>query len=306
MLAEFDDLRETPITLRAEWHGESHVAACPATLADALDYLANRPDATIVAGATDVGVRINKDQRVPLAVLDLNRIDELDYVRIENGALIAGARANWTVLLDACCAAAPEFARVVSVFGAPQIRHVGTIAGNIANASPIADSLPFLYVMEATLVLACAAGRREVNVNNLYRGYKLLDLRPGELIAEVRIPLPEPRELLRLYKISRRRDLDISSFTAAIRIRLRDDGTIAAAWIALGGVGPTVLCARRAEQYLCGQPLTEETMSAAGIMAADEIMRINDVRGSANYRRQLTRNVFLKFYFQTQPELLTA
>jgi xanthine dehydrogenase small subunit len=306
MLAEFDELRTTPITLRAEWHGEAHVAACPTTLADALDFLGERPGATIVAGATDVGVRLNKDQKVPLAVLDLNRIDELDYVRIENRELIAGARATWTVLLDACRAAAPEFARVVSVFGAPQIRHVGTIAGNIANASPIADSLPFLYVMDATLVLASAAGRREVNVNNFYRGYKQLDLRPGELIVEVRIPLPDRDELLRLYKVSRRRDLDISSFTAALRMRLRDDGTIAAARIALGGIGPTVLRPDRTEQYLRGQQLSEEVMRTAGNVAADEITPINDVRGSVDYRRQLTRNVFLKFYFQAHPEQLTA
>jgi xanthine dehydrogenase small subunit len=111
---------------------------------------------------------------------------------------------------------------------------------------------------------------------------------------------------LELYKVSRRRDLDISGFTAALRLRLSVDDTIERASIALGGVGPVVIRPRRTEQYLAGQPLTEKTMQAAGHLAVEEVMPIDDVRGSANYRRQLTRNAFLKFYHQTQDELITA
>ena len=322
MLSDFQQLREQPVTLQAEWFGETHIASCPTSLDGALEFLAMHPNATIVAGATDVGVRINKTGRIPPAILDLNRIPDLDHVRIENNTLIAGARATWTALLAACRRSAeadglalPEFARILATFGAPQIRHVGTLAGNIANASPIADALPLLFVMEASLILArlelarpASAGRgatREVNVNNFYLGYKQLDLRPGELITEVRIPLPAEDELVRLYKVTRRRDLDISSFTAAIRLRLSDE-QIETASIALGAVGPTVLRARRAEQFLLGKPLTEETMQAAGDIAAQETTPITDVRGSANYRRQLTRNVFLKFYHQHQAELSAA
>lgn len=198
-----------------------------------------------------------------------------------------------------------EFARILSIFGAPQIRHVGTIGGNIANASPIADSLPLLFVMDATLTLASAGGRREVNINKFYRGYKQLDLNPGELIAEIRVPLPADDDLLRLYKVSRRRDLDISTFTAAIRLRLSGD-EITDARIAYGGVGPVVLRAPRTEEFLAGQPFTLETMQAAGAIAVEEITPITDVRGAADYRRQLARNVLLKFYHQHQGELTTA
>ena len=305
-------------------------AACPATLPDALTFLAANPTARIIAGATDVGVRANKSGRLPETILDLNRVAELDFVRLEHNILTAGARATWTALLNACNLAAPEFARILAIFGAPQIRHVGTIGGNIANASPIADSLPFLYVTQATLVLASTAGRREVNINAFYKGYKQLDLRPGELIAEVRIPLPAPDELLRLYKVSRRRDLDISTFTAAIRLRpnpppsqggarggipddsitfdsfARDATTIESAQIAFGGVGPTVLRAPKTEHFLVGQPLTEETMLAAAKLAASEVTPITDMRGAADYRRQLTRNVLLKFYHQSQANLASV
>ena len=194
---------------------------------------------------------------------------------------------------------------MLQLFGAPQIRHVGTIAGNIANASPIADSLPFLFVMEATLVLASQSGRREVNINEFYHGYKKLELKPGELIVEVRILLPAADELLQLYKVSRRRDLDISGFTAAVRMQL-DGESIKQASIAFGAVGPTVLRAKQTERFLVGEPLTLETMQTAGDIAVSEVTPIDDVRGSAEYRRQLTRNVLLKFYHQTQSRLTPA
>jgi xanthine dehydrogenase small subunit len=299
MLADFAASADDEIELAAEnpITGEQFRAFCPTTLVGALDYLAAHPDARIIAGATDVGVRVNKSGRLPATILDLNRVAELDFGRIENGAILAGARATWTALLDACGLAIPEFARILEVFGAPQIRHVGTIGGNIANGSPIADALPFLYVMDATLTLASVRGRREVNINEFYHGYKQLDLKPGELIADVTIPLPKEDEHVRLYKISRRRDLDIATFTAAIRLRLSAE-TVEHAHIALGGVGPTVLRATGSEQFLVGQPFTEQTMQTAGDLAANEITPITDVRGAVDYRRQLARNVFAKFYHQ--------
>jgi xanthine dehydrogenase small subunit len=367
MLADFAKIRDEPVQLEAQWFGEHHIACCPTTLDDALEFLTEHPTATIVAGATDLGVRINKTGRLPTLILDLNRIEELARLRIENNTLIAGALATWTDLLAALnppplkggarggIATAldvistnrhsnaedpspnlspqgrgiEEFARILQIFGAPQIRHVGTIVGNIANASPIADSLPFLFVMEATLTLARSAsaarnatqevplpsgerlgeGRptREVNINAFFNGYKQLDLAPGELITEVHIPLPADADLLRLYKVSRRRDLDISTVTAAIRLHLRDESEeIIHASIALGAVAPTVIRPRRAEQFLLGQPLTEQTMQAAAEIAVDDISPLTDVRGAADYRRQLVRNIFRKFYHQHQADFAPA
>jgi xanthine dehydrogenase small subunit len=134
-----------------------------------------------------------------------------------------------------------------------------------------------------------------VSINDFYRGYKEFDLRPGELIFRVRVPLPKADEVLRLYKISRRRDLDIASFTAAIRLRLQDD-TIEEAAIAFGAVGPTVVRARRTESFLRGRVFDEDTMQAAGDIAVKEVSPISDVRGAAEYRYQLTRNILFKFY----------
>src|SRR4051794_40557004 len=299
MLSEFADRREQPIAFRAEWDEQEHVIFSPPNLVGAVELLATHPDATIVAGATDIGVRVNKTITIPGKILDLNRVAELDSVAIEEGELILGSRTNWTTILDVCEEILPEFYKIVSVFGAPQIRHVGTIGGNIANASPIADSLPFLYVMEGVLELQSTAGRREININDFYKGYKQFDLRPGELIARIRIPLPVDSELLRLYKVSRRRDLDISTFTAAIRMRL-DGDTIAYASIAFGAVGPVVIRARKTEAFLHGRTFDEDTMRQAGDIAIAEITPISDVRGAADSRYQLTQNVLLNFSHKSQ------
>jgi xanthine dehydrogenase small subunit len=305
MLGELSERREQPIEVRAEWDEQEHVIFSPPSLDAAIELLAAHPDATIVAGATDIGVRVNKSLTIPRKILDLNRICELSKARVEGAEMVLGARASWSSIEALCREHVAEFHKIVAVFGAPQIRHVGTIGGNIINASPIADSLPFLHVMDASLELRSAAGTRMVNINNFYQGYKKFDLRPGELLTSVRIPLPKPDEILRLYKISRRRDLDISTFTAAIRMQLNSD-TIASASIALGAVGPIVIRARNTEQFLRGQLFTEETMQRAGEVAIAEITPISDVRGAADYRFQLARNVFLKFFHESQNDAVLA
>jgi xanthine dehydrogenase small subunit len=299
MISEFRARRHEAIKVEAEWGGERHFVASPPELDCALRYLQDFPTATIVAGATDVGVRLNKTLELPERILDLNRVSELEHVAIQDGEMVLGARTSWTAIERLCKEHVPEFHKIVSVFGAPQIRHVGTIGGNLANASPIADSLPFLYVMDAVVELQSAGSSRSVPVTDFYKGYKELDLRPSELITRVRIPLSDEGELLRLYKVSRRRDLDIASFTAAIRIRL-DGETIDHAAVAFGAVGPTVIRARETEAFLRGRTLDEDTMIAAGDVAVTEISPISDVRGAADYRYQLARNILLKFWHETQ------
>jgi xanthine dehydrogenase small subunit len=302
-LKEMEALAEDTLDLRGECSMKRR-AYCPTSLDGAVAFRRDHPDAKIVAGATDVGVQLNKRAIEPTVFLDLNRVEELEGAELvasdDSGQMIvAGARSTWTEVLELCREAVPEFAEIISIFGSPQIRHVGTIGGNIINASPIADSLPFLMVMEAELELAGSAGRRTVNINDFYKGYKEFDLRPDELLAKVHVPLSASDDLLRLYRVSRRRDLDIATFTAAIRMRL-DGDIIAAAALAHGAVGPTVIRLRRTEEFLLGRPFSEETMRDAGDIAVEEISPISDVRGSRDYRYQLARNVLSKFYHQQQ------
>ena len=275
----------------------SQVLFSPTTIKQAVNFLDKHPVAKIVAGGTDVGVQFNKGYCDATSWLDLNRITELTDISVVDGCIVAGARATWTEVENLVRELVPEFHNVISVFGSPQIRNIGSIGGNIINASPIADSIPFLCVCEAELELTSQSGTRTVNINDFYHDYKQFDLNPGDLLSKITIPLPAQNRELRLYKISRRRDLDISTFTGAIWIE-RDGEIISDAGIALGAVGPTVLRLPKTEAFLRGQPLSIETMTAAGDIAVTEITPISDVRGGADFRLQLARNVLLKFYHQ--------
>jgi xanthine dehydrogenase small subunit len=301
MLRDLEQSAREPVAIEAASRDRVRRLFGPTTLAEALEILGNHPTAKIVAGATDVGVQLNKGLVDPEVFLDLNRVAALTDVAIDSdtdgAAIVAGARTTWTEIAAVTCDVLPEFQRIVSIFGSPQIRHVGTLGGNIINASPIADSLPLLMVAEAELELASTGGNRSVSILDFYRGYKQFDLRPGELLTRVRIPLPGEGVEVRLTKVSRRRDLDIATFTSAIWMRL-DGERIGEVRLAYGACGPTVTRARRTEEFLRGRRFDEDSMRAAGGVAVSEISPISDVRGSADYRRQLARNVLVKFYLE--------
>jgi xanthine dehydrogenase small subunit len=153
--------------------------------------------------------------------------------------------------------------------------------------------------MSASLELRAPGRTRRVPIEAFYRGYKDIDLAPDELIAAIEVPLPRRGEDLRLYKMSRRRALDIASFTAAVLVRRDGAGDIAEARIAYGGVGPTVTRVRAAERALAGEPYALDTFRRAGEIAAREITPWTDVRGSESYRRRLAENVLVKFFYDT-------
>lgn len=296
-------LRRESLDIRGDLDGVAMRATCPATVAEAL-AARRETDARVVAGATDLGVLWNKGKLRPRHWLDLSRVVELRGILVEESAgavglatLVAGPLATWTDMLAVCSERCGEAVAVLEAFGGPQIRHVGTLGGNIVNGSPIADSLPLLFAMEATLGLASATATRRVPIDSFYKGYKQLDLAADELLVDVRMPLPAPGDILRLVKVSRRRDLDISTFTSAIHLRC-DGDRIASARIAFGGVGPTVVRMRRTEAAFAGQPFTEETFRRAGDVAVNEIRPLTDVRGSSEYRLQLARNVLLKVFHE--------
>ncbi|MGI9429205.1 MAG: xanthine dehydrogenase small subunit [Bythopirellula sp.] len=268
----------------------------PSTLDELLNRRAQRPAATLVAGATDLGVQYNHGKISPADILYTQGVPELDQLAIADDQLVIGAAVSWSRVEALLADHIPEYHQILTRFGSPQIRHAGTLIGNLANASPIADSIPFHYVAGSVLELASVGGRRQVPIEEFYLGYKQLDLRVDEIIVSVRTPLPADNELLKLYKISKRRDMDISTVTAAFLLDL-DGDTIRSAKIATGGVGPTVVRVAQAESELRGKPLTLETMAQAGRIARTEITPISDVRGSADYRLQLVENLFAKCFY---------
>jgi xanthine dehydrogenase small subunit len=217
-------------------------------------------------------------------------------VHVSDGRLTIGSTVTLSQLERAVETLIPELHRILRLFGSPQIRNAGTVAGNVANGSPIADLLPFLFVAGAEIELASVRGRRTVNINAFYRGYKTLDIAPDELIARISVPIPKTDETLRLFKVSKRRDLDISAFTAAFLMKV-DGRRMSEVRVAFGGVAATVIRMPELEAFLEGKDLDEGTFRAAGEIARNAIKPITDVRGSAVYRSTLAENILLKLYF---------
>ncbi|HEY8131884.1 MAG TPA: FAD binding domain-containing protein [Thermoanaerobaculia bacterium] len=266
----------------------------PTTIAEAVKFKASNTGCTIVQGATDVGVWITKRAFTAPAMLSLTKIDSLNSIGEENGHIAVGANVSLTRFEEFIRDRIPELYRILHVFGSPQIKNAGTLVGNIANGSPIGDMLPYLFVADAQLEIAGTAGTRLVAINSFYLGYKQFDLRAEEIITRVFVPIV--KDTLKLYKVSRRRDLDISAFTAAIRLRV--NGHIEEARIAYGGVAPTVVRLPKTESFLTGKAPTLDVFERAGAIARSETKPISDVRGSRDYRLQLSENILSKFYLE--------
>ena len=266
----------------------------PATLDEAIAFKRDHPGCTIVQGGTDVGVWVNKRNYAAPAMLSLAKIASLNELREEDDAIVVGANTSLADFETFIADRIPELAKILAIFGSPQIKNAGTLIGNIANGSPIGDTLPYLFVAGAELELN--GGSRTVPIDRFYLGYRKFDLQPDEIITRVRIGIV--RDTLKLYKVSRRKDLDISAFTAAIRLAMTGD-RIERAAIAYGGVAPTVIRLPRTEAFLAGKSATLDTFEHAGRIVRDEIKPIGDVRGSADYRLQLAENIMAKFWYET-------
>ena len=270
----------------------------PVTIADAVTFRSEHPDCLIVAGGTDLGVQLNKGHRPFGNVLSLGGIAELAELTVTVDAVTAGATVTLSRLECAVVDRLPGVAEMLAYFGGPTIKNAGTVGGNVGTGSPIGDTLPAWLVLDAEVELAGPnSSRRRVNLNDFYTGYRKTVMRPDELIVRLHVPLPPAGDVFKLYKVSKRKDLDISTFSAAVRVRI-EGGTVADVRLAYGGVAATVVRLPRTEAALQGQPATEATFDAAADVASDEVKPISDVRGSADYRRRLAGNVLRRFYLE--------
>jgi xanthine dehydrogenase small subunit len=269
----------------------------PRTLSEAIAFRKSHSDAIIVSGATDYGVLRNHDKLSASDTLCLVNVEGFQSVSVESGELIAGGGATWYQIEQAVRQIFPEYYAILNRFGSPQIRKAGTIGGNIASGSPIADAVPFHLAMGSHVELVGAHGTRRLLLEDFYQGYRKTALQNDELIARIHTPLLNRDERLRLFKISKRRDMDISTATFALWLKL-DGKLIAEARSFMGGVGPTVLRMKEAELQLVGSNLSEESFKRAGVAARKSIQPWSDVRGDASYRLQLAENFFLKSFHE--------
>jgi len=293
MIEAFKKHEKTPVSVESEGRKFFN----PIDIASAVEFKNSNKGTVIVSGGTDVCVNTNKRDFNPQSIMSVSNIEGMQDIKVVDGNLIVGGKVTLTQLEVFVKDLIPELYQMLWVFGSPQIKNAGTLAGNIANASPIADTLPFLFVMNAEIGLTGKGGTRFVNINKLYKGYKKLEMTEDELISQIRIPLPKKEEVLKLYKVSKRKNLDISSFTAAMLMRKSAD-KIESINIAYGGVAAVVLRLPKTEEFLKGKSISEETFKSAGQIARGEITPISDVRGSSDFRYQLAENILSKFFHE--------
>ncbi len=271
----------------------------PTRLEDAVAFKAQNPGAVIVSGGTELGVLRNKQGYEPPILLSLAGLGELTRLERQGDLLSIGAGVTWTRLEAFSREDLPEIHAMTRRFGSPQIRNVATVAGNIAHGSPVADSLCLLLVLGAELELMSVRGTRHVGIGDFHIGPRRTILAADELITRLLIPLPAREDIIRLYKISKRKEMDVSTFRAAVRIG-RDGDSITSAAIAYSGVGPTARRLPRTEAFLVGRPFSEATFREAGRHARAEVEPISDVRGSRDYRLRVAENLLLKFYQRSE------
>jgi xanthine dehydrogenase small subunit len=266
----------------------------PASLPAALELLAARPDARVVAGSTDWGVELNIRHARAALTMGIERLEELREFSFGPDHVELGAALSLSEIESRLDGRVPLLSCLFPQFASRLIRNGATLGGNLGTASPIGDAPPALLALDATLVLASVAGMREVPLAGYFTGYRQSVRRPDELIKAIRIPLPLA-PVTAFHKIAKRRFDDISSVAVAYALALHDDGRVASVRIGLGGVAATPLRATAAEQALLGQPWTQRAVAAA----ADELARagtpIGDHRASERYRVAMLRNSLLKF-----------
>ncbi len=272
----------------------------PATLAELFELKKRHTDARLVAGATEIGVELNKKfKRFPV-LISTEGVAELTQIRATAVEWRIGAAATLTAIEETLAPEYPSLAKMLSVFASRQIRNRATLGGNLVTASPIGDSAPVLLTLDASVVLASTLGERTLPLHAFFTGYRKTQLRPDEVMKEIVLPRAAaaaeggPTRRVDFQKVSHRRELDISIVAGAYRVELDAGGVVRTARIAYGGVAALPLRARRAEAALEGRTLAEAA-AAVGAILREEFTPIDDVRGSAAYRRGVVVALWEKF-----------
>jgi xanthine dehydrogenase small subunit len=246
-----------------------------------------------------VGLWVNKLHMDFAQVLDVTRVAELKRIEVQDTHTVIGAAVTLTDAFAALEVERPGLHTFFSRFAGLPVRNSGTLGGNIANGSPIGDSMPLLMALDASVVLMSTRGQRELPLAQFYTGYRKNLLATDEVLAYVRVPRPQADEFLRAYKVSKRTEDDISAVCLAISVHLQD-GLVRQASIGLGGVAATPVRATHTEDTLVGQPWTKDSVEQAITTLRQEFQPISDMRASAAYRIHLLGSLLERFWLESQ------
>jgi len=291
---------ETPLDLTYEdaIQGVTRRWLAPRSLEDLAAAFTAHPDATIIAGATDVGLWITKQRRPLKTLIDIGQVTELKRIETVAGGLRIGAGVRYVEAMDALTALYPEIGAMMRRLGSTQVRNSGTIGGNIANGSPIGDMPPALIAAGAILVLNQGGMRREMPLEAFFLDYGRQDRRPGEFVEAVIVPAPQPDLTFKVFKLSKRFDQDISAVCGAFALTL-DGSVVTSARIAFGGMASTPKRAAACEAALVGQPWTQAIVETAMGALDTDFTPLSDMRASAAYRSLAARNMLRKVFLET-------
>lgn len=274
---------------------ENYSFYAPTTVKEASNYLKKNKGVRILASATDLGVVHNKGKIKLNRLMSLHLIPELYQIKIGKRVSV-GARVTLAELRDALKKRVPEFARFLDLFASPQIKNTATLVGNVTNASPIADTPPFLLVANAIVHIANGSKKRKVPLDRFYLSYRKTDLKPGEFVSSIDFDIPTKNETTKIYKTSQRKDLDISAMNAAFRIKWKPGSPIQEIKLAMGGIAATPLRLKKTEAFLKGKTVDSSILNKAIEILHSEMNPLSDLRGSATFRRLLVENTFKKFF----------
>jgi len=271
----------------------------PRTLAELLKLRAAHPTAQLVAGCTDVGLWVTKQHRQLDDIIDITQVAELRRIEDRPDHLLIGAAVTLADGFAALVHGQPQLHNFASRFAGLPVRNSGTLGGNVANGSPIGDSMPLLIALNAQVVLMSERGQREMPLEALYTGYRQNVMAADEVLAFIRVPKATPEETLKVYKISKRYDDDISAVCLAIKLHI-EQGVVARASIGAGGVAATPARAVQTEATLTGQPWTLDTVQRAITMLRAEFSPLSDMRASASYRTEVLGNLLQRYWLESQ------
>ena len=268
----------------------------PVTIEGLAALVATHPGATVLSGGTDVGLWITKQDFDPEVVIHTDRVAGLHEIREADGWLEIGAAATYTKAAALLAARWPALGALIERIGGAQVRAAGTIGGNIANGSPIGDMPPALIALGAQLILRQGEARREIPLEAFFLAYGRQDLRPGEFVAAVRVPV-DAGGALACYKLSKRFDQDITAVLACFDVTV-ETGRVVSARLAFGGMAGVPKRAGAAEAALTDQPWTRATVEAAMAALPEDFTPLTDMRASAAYRMRAAQNLLLRYWIE--------